>query len=41
VAWPQSEVEAVNRARIAGMTDKEIIELVTAMHQARGAGDAR
>ncbi len=29
VGWPSDEVEAINAARIAGKTDKEIRELVS------------
>jgi prophage regulatory protein len=38
VAWPQNEVEKINRARIAGKTEDEIKELVAELHQARTAG---
>ncbi|UZR29464.1 helix-turn-helix transcriptional regulator [Methylococcus mesophilus] len=35
VAWPLHEVEAINRARIAGATDDDIRELVAQLHAAR------
>ena len=35
VAWPASEVSALNAARIAGMADAEIRALVTALETAR------
>jgi prophage regulatory protein len=35
VAWPASEVEAVNAARIAGKTDDDIRELVRRLMVAR------
>jgi len=37
VGWPASEVAAINAARIAGRTDDEIRELVTRLHNQRGA----
>lgn len=37
VAWPQSEVEALNKARIAGKSDAEIKQLVVELEAARGA----
>ncbi len=37
VAWPASEVAALNAARVAGKTDDEIRELVTQLHTARTA----
>ena len=36
-AWPVSEVEAINAARIAGKTTDEIRELVTQLEQQRTA----
>lgn len=35
VAWPASEVEAINAARIAGKSDEEIRALVDRLHAAR------
>lgn len=35
VGWPASEVAAVNRARIAGKSTKEICDLVVSLHEAR------
>jgi prophage regulatory protein len=35
VAWPASEIRAINCARIAGKTDDEIRALVRALHAAR------
>ena len=40
VAWPASEVAALNAARVAGMTDGEIRKLVTQLHVARTAAVA-
>ncbi len=41
VAWPASEVEAINAARVAGKTDSEIRALVANLEAARGiAGKA-
>ncbi|OFW00152.1 MAG: transcriptional regulator [Acidobacteria bacterium RIFCSPLOWO2_12_FULL_59_11] len=37
VAWPASEVEAINAARIAGKTDTEIRALVMKLEAARKA----
>jgi prophage regulatory protein len=34
-ATPEYEIEAINRARIAGATDDEIRELVQRLHKAR------
>lgn len=34
-AWPQSEVEAINKARIAGKSDDDIKQLVIELHAAR------
>ena len=35
VAWPENEIAAINRARIAGKTNDEIRALVTALHAQR------
>jgi prophage regulatory protein len=35
VAWPVNEVEAIDRARIAGRTDDEIRRLVSELEAAR------
>jgi prophage regulatory protein len=35
VGWPESEVSAINAARIAGKSDGEIRELVRKLHAAR------
>ena len=32
VGWPDYEVMAINRARIAGQTDDQIIDLVNRLH---------
>jgi len=40
VAWPASEVAALNGARIAGKTDDEIRQLVVRLHLARGTAVA-
>lgn len=37
VAWPSNEVEAINKARIAGKSEDQIKELVAQLHAARGA----
>ncbi|MGZ5009388.1 MAG: helix-turn-helix transcriptional regulator [Methylobacter sp.] len=37
VAWPQSEVDAINKARIAGKSDAEIKQLVVELELARVA----
>lgn len=34
--WPASEIDAVNKARIAGKSDDEIKKLVTELEAARG-----
>jgi len=42
VAWPESEVVALNRARISGMSDEKIRALVVrleAMRKPNGAGE--
>lgn len=36
-AWPQNEVVALNKARIAGKSDEEIRKLVEELHAARRA----
>lgn len=38
VGWPDTEVKAINAARIAGKSDDEIRSLVDKLHQARMAG---
>jgi prophage regulatory protein len=38
VAWPNTEVESIIRARIAGKTDEEIKKLVEVLHKARMTG---
>jgi prophage regulatory protein len=38
-AWPESEIEAVNNARIAGKPEHEIRCLVAELEQARGTSD--
>lgn len=35
VGWPSEEVEEINRARIAGLSDAKIRELVQILHQKR------
>ena len=35
VGWPESEIEALNAARIAGKSDDEIRDLVAKLHAAR------
>ena len=35
VAWPDYEVKAITRARIAGQSDEEIRELVNRLHAKR------
>lgn len=35
VAWPSNEIEAINKARIAGKSDAEIKKLVEELHKAR------
>lgn len=37
VAWPANEVEAINKARIAGKSDEEIKKLVIELEAARAA----
>ncbi|MGZ8152366.1 MAG: helix-turn-helix transcriptional regulator [Methylovulum sp.] len=37
VAWPQNEVDAINKARIAGKSDAEIKQLVVELELARVA----
>lgn len=36
-AWPQNEIEAINKARIAGKSDDEIKKLVEQLHTERVA----
>ena len=38
VGWPDTEVKAINAARIAGKSDDQIRELVAKLHEARMAG---
>lgn len=38
VAWPASEVAAINAARIAGKSDDEIRKLVQRLHAGRSEG---
>lgn len=38
VGWPANEVEAINKARIAGKSDDEIKKLVEELHKARLSG---
>jgi len=40
VGWRESEVAAINAARIAGRTDDEIRQLVVRLHLARGTAVA-
>lgn len=35
VGWPDSEVQAINAARIAGKSESEIRELVSRLHAKR------
>lgn len=37
VGWPAEEVEAINKARIAGKSDDDIRALVAKLHEARTA----
>lgn len=37
VAWPANEIDAINRARIAGKTDEQIKARVAELHAARAA----
>ena len=37
VGWPDYEVSAINRARIAGQTEEQIKELVNRLHAKRTA----
>lgn len=37
VAWPESEVSAINAARIAGKSEADIKSLVVQLEQQRGA----
>ncbi|QDL37225.1 helix-turn-helix transcriptional regulator [Rhodoferax sediminis] len=36
IGWPANEVAALNAARIAGMSDEQIRELVKTLHAKRG-----
>lgn len=36
VAWPEYEIEAINRARISGYSEETIRDLVTKLHHLRG-----
>ena len=36
VGWPEHEVQAINQARIAGVSEEEIRRLVTELELARG-----
>jgi prophage regulatory protein len=38
VGWPDTEVKAINAARIAGKSDEQIRDLVSKLHNARMAG---
>lgn len=38
VGWPESEIAAINTARIAGKTDDEVRDLVKALETHRKAG---
>lgn len=40
VGWPAAEIDAVNRARIAGKTDDQIRQLVLKLEAARSSADA-
>lgn len=40
VAWPESEVDAVLGARVAGQTDEQVRTLVQRLHAARAHGAA-
>lgn len=35
-AWPESEIEAINKARIAGKSETDIRQLVADLEQQRG-----
>ena len=37
VGWPQTEIEAINNARIAGQTDDQVRELVKVLEAGRKA----
>jgi prophage regulatory protein len=37
VAWPSNEVDAINKARIAGKSEDQIKEIVEQLHNARNA----
>ena len=38
VGWPDHEIDAINRARLAGADKEALMQLVEKLHQARGAG---
>jgi prophage regulatory protein len=38
-AWPEHEIDAINRARIAGKTDEQIKQLVSQLVEARAWAD--
>lgn len=38
VGWPQTEIDAINNARIAGQTDDQVRELVKVLEADRKAG---
>ena len=35
MGWPSDEVEAINKARIAGATEEQLRDLVTRLHAKR------
>ena len=41
VGWPQAEIEAINRARVAGVNDEALRALVIELVAERTAGGAR
>ena len=41
VGWPQAEIEAINRARVAGVNDEALRALVHRLVAERTAGGAR
>lgn len=38
VGWPEHEIDAINRARLAGADKAALLALVDELHQARQAG---
>jgi prophage regulatory protein len=40
IGWPDYEIEAINRARLAGRSDAEIRELVKRLERARAQADS-